>query len=76
LIKGKKQSPSQSIATAIGQALIYTTKFPISLLLIGVLRSAQWGKYPFRLEPNHLENQFYANLEKTGIKTVIQGVGV
>jgi hypothetical protein len=57
-IKGGKQSPSQSIATAIGQALIYTTKFPISLLLIGVLRSAQWGRYQFRTRPNDKENLF------------------
>ena len=58
LIKGKNQSPSQSIATAIGQALIYTTKFPISLVLIGVLRSAQWGRYQFRTRPNNKENLF------------------
>ena len=76
LIKGQNQSPSQSLATAIGQALIYTTKFPISLVLIGVLRSAQWRRYQFRVRPNDIEEKFYSNLKTAGIKTVIREVGI
>jgi DNA polymerase III epsilon subunit-like protein len=54
---------SQSIATAIGQTLIYTNKFPISLVLIGVLRSAQWGRCQFRTRPNYIKTYFIRNLK-------------
>jgi len=76
LIKGGKQSPSQSIATALGQALIYTTKYPLSIVFIGVLRSAQWGKYRFRIDKNEIERNFYNLLGDMNVKVLIREVGL
>ena len=76
LIKGEKQSPSQSIATAIGQALIYTTKYPHSIVFVGVLRSAQWGKYKFRESPNEIENGFYNKLRNLNVRVLVREVGL
>jgi hypothetical protein len=76
LIKGEKQSPSQSIATAIGQALIYTTKYPHSIVFLGVLRSAQWGRYKFRTRPNEIESKFYNKLNNLNVRVLVREVGL
>lgn len=76
LLKGGKRSPSPSIATAIGQSLIYTTKHPHAIVLLGVLRSAEWGRYKFRDEPNKIENKFYNELNAMNIKVLIRKVGL
>ena len=76
LIKGEKQSPSQSIATAIGQALIYTTKYPHSIVFLGVLRSAKWGRYKFRTSPNKTETSFYSKLRNLNVKVLVREVGM
>jgi len=76
LIKGGKQSPSQSIATAIGQGLIYTTKYPQSIVFSGVLRSSQWGRYKFRTEANEIENNFYNQLKNMNVKVILREVGL
>ena len=76
LLKGKNQSPSQSIATAIGQSLIYTTKHSHTIVLLGILRSAEWGRYKFRDEPNKIETSFYNELNAMNIKVLIRKVGL
>ncbi len=76
LIKGEKQSPSQSIATALGQALIYTTKYPHAIVFIGVLRSSQWGRYKFRIDPNEIEDNFYNQIRNMNVKVLVREVGL
>jgi hypothetical protein len=73
LITGK--SPSQTIATSIGQSLIYATKYPQSIAFIGVRRSAKWGKYKLRIPAEPNEKSFYDKLDAMGVKLVMREVG-
>ena len=70
-----RKSPSQSIATSIGQALIYSTKHPQTIVFIGVLRSEQLGRYRFRISPNSRERAFYDFLNARGVRIIIREVG-
>jgi hypothetical protein len=70
-----EKSPSQSIATAIGQSLIYTAKYPQSIVFLGVLRSTKGGKYRFRISRNSGEQGFYDVLKARGVRAVIREVG-
>ena len=76
LIKGEKQSPSQSIAAALGQALIYTTKYSHCIVFLGVLRSAHWGRYKFRVNSSEIENRLYKMLSDIKIKVLVREVGL
>jgi len=70
-----EKSPSQSIATAIGQSLIYAIKHRPSIVFLGVLRSAKWGRYRFRISPNSREQAFYDVLNAGGVRAIIREVG-
>jgi len=70
-----ENSPSQSIATAIGQSLIYAMKHRPSIVFLGVLRSAKWGRYRFRISPNSGEQAFYDVLKARGVRAIIREVG-
>ena len=70
-----EKSPSQSIATAIGQSLIYATAHSPSIVFVGVLRSAKWGRYIFRPSPNSKEQAFYKFLKASGVRAIVHEVG-
>ena len=69
------KSPSQSIATAIGQAIVYAGRYRESIAFLGIERSARWGKYPFRIEPHDQELKVYDALRAMGVRVVIREVG-
>jgi hypothetical protein len=71
-----EKSPSQSIATAIGQSLIYANKFGQSIAFLGVLRSANWGKYTLRLSEDTQEKALYESLKGMGVRVIIREVGL
>ena len=73
LLKGK--GSCQAMATAIGQSLIYNTKYPYTLVFLGVLRSAKWGKYKFRCEANEDEIHFYNTLKTMNVDVITRMVG-
>ena len=70
------KSPSQSFATAIGQLLVYAAQFGQTIAVLGVLRSAKWGKYRFRIEANGREETFYEGLAARGVRVIIREVGL
>ena len=70
-----EKSPSQSIATAIGQAIMYAGKYGQSIVFLGVRRSVKWGKYQFRIEPHEQEAKVYDGLGAMGVRVVIREVG-
>jgi hypothetical protein len=69
------KSLSQSVASAIGQSLIYAIKHHPSIVFLGVLRSAKWGKYRFRISLNSKEKAFYDFLNMSGVRAIIREVG-
>jgi hypothetical protein len=70
-----EKGPSQAIATAIGQSLIYGTKYHQSIVFLGVLRSAKWGKYRLRIPSNSQEKHLYKVLKERGIRVILREVG-
>jgi len=71
----KRPGASQSIATAIGQSLIYNLTYPESLSFVGVKNSIKWGKYQLLTSANAEDNRLHTRLSRNKIRLVLKNVG-
>jgi hypothetical protein len=70
----KRAGSAQSIATSIGQALIYSSIYSESFAFIGIKRSIKWGQYKLRFAISKEDELFYQRLSKNNVRLILREV--
>lgn len=71
----KNAGSGQGIATAIGQSLIYCSRYPQSIIFIGITKPSRKRKYSLSLQRDHSENIIYERLHENGVRMILREVG-
>jgi hypothetical protein len=72
----KKTASTQALATALGQSLVYSVRYPQSIAFVGVKRSIEWGRYRLNLSTQANEAALHKKLEQNGICLILREVGM
>ncbi len=72
----KKTASTQAIATAIGQSLIYSVRYPQSIVFVGLKRSIKWGRHKLNLSSQTNEEMLHRKLDQNGISFILREVGL
>jgi len=71
----KDTGTGQGIATAIGQSLIYGSRYPQSLIFIGINRTSERSKYQLTKHRQPSEEILYKKLRGLGIRMILRELG-
>lgn len=71
----KNNGSGQGIATAIGQSLIYSIKYPQSIVFIGIIPSTERSKYQLNIQRQNSEEIFYKKLQGIGTRMILRELG-
>ena len=70
----KKPGAGQSVATSIGQALIYSSRYPEALVFIGIKRSIKCGRYKLRSVISGEDELLYQRLSENNVRLIMKEV--
>ena len=67
----KQTGPSQSIATSIGQAIIYSSIYSEAIVFIGIKRSIKWNRYKLTTDIKNEDRALYQQLMQNNVHLIM-----